>query len=93
MIFCVCFNYVQESLANTIFTMESDFTEKLKQLQSESEKMEKDIVECKEQKNQLLEDILESERQVMLWEKKILLEKETQEALDPEYGQAEVAGM
>lgn len=30
--------------------------------------------------------------QVLLWEKKIALEKETQEALDPEYGQAEVAG-
>lgn len=79
-------------MANTIFTMETDFAEKLKELQRNSEQMEKDIVECKEQKNQLLEDILEAERQVMLWEKKILLEKETQEALDPEYGQAEVAG-
>ncbi len=29
----------------------------------------------------------------MLWEKKILIERETQEALDPEYGQPEIKGM
>ena len=47
----------------------------------------------KEEKARLLEDILEAERQVMMWEKKIQLEKETQAALDPEVGQAEVKAM
>ncbi len=37
----------------------------------------------KAEKAQLLEDILDAERQVMLWEKKIQLEKDTQAALDP----------
>ena len=46
-----------------------------------------------EEKARLLEDILEAERQVMMWEKKIQLEKETQAALDPEVGQAEVKAM
>ena len=40
----------------------------------------------KEAKAGLLDDIMETERQLLLWEKKIQLEKETQAALDPEVG-------
>lgn len=39
------------------------------------------------------QDILESERQVLLWERKITLEKEMQAALDPNVGQADAAAM
>jgi hypothetical protein len=48
---------------------------------------------CKEEKARLLEEIVEIERQIMLWEKKITLEKETQTALDPSMGQSEAQGM
>ena len=51
------------------------------------------IAKLKEEKAQLLEDILEAEKQVMMWEKKIQLEKETQEALDPNIGQSEAQAM
>jgi hypothetical protein len=39
-----------------------------------------------EEKRQVLAEVVESERQIMLWERKIQLEKETQAALDPEVG-------
>merc|ERR1712070_1028566 len=38
-------------------------------------------------------DILEAERQVMLWERKIHLEREMQGALDPAVGQVESTAM
>ena len=41
----------------------------------------------------LLDDIMETERQLLLWEKKIQLEKETQAALDPEVGMQEIHAM
>ena len=45
--------------------------------------LEAQIATLKEDKAKLLGDILEAERQVLMWEKKIQLEKETQDALDP----------
>merc|ERR1719181_708336 len=41
----------------------------------------------------MTQDILEAERQVLLWERKISLEKEMQEALDPNIGQSEASAM
>jgi coiled-coil domain-containing protein 40 len=55
--------------------------------------MEAEIKILKEQKKELLQDIIESERQLLLWEKKIQLEKETQETLDPSVGVSEGAAM
>eukprot|EP00455_Lapot_gusevi_P048339 TRINITY_DN6659_c0_g3_i1.p1 TRINITY_DN6659_c0_g3~~TRINITY_DN6659_c0_g3_i1.p1 ORF type:complete len:906 (-),score=334.81 TRINITY_DN6659_c0_g3_i1:228-2891(-) len=84
---------LQEELNNTTFHLENDFVLRLKELEGESLRIQGLIEQTKAEKAQLMEDIIEAERQVMFWEKKILLEKETQEALDPEYGQAEVQGM
>ncbi len=52
-------------------------------LEETSVGLETQVGALKEAKAQLLEDILEAERQVLMWEKKIALEKETQAALDP----------
>ena len=62
-------------------------------MQQQSAAAASSISECRQARAQLLEEILEAERQVMLWEKKITLERETQQALDPEVGTSEVAGM
>ena len=43
--------------------------------------------------NDILGEIIETERQLLLWGKKIQLEKETQAALDPELGKGEVKNM
>ncbi len=43
----------------------------------------------KEEKENLIHDVIESERLLMLWEKKIQLAKETAEALNPNIGAAE----
>ena len=41
-------------------------------------------------KSDLLAEIVESERQILLWDRKIKLEKEMQETLNPEVGQNEL---
>lgn len=73
--------------------MEHDFVVKLKELEAEAVLAEQQIVALKEQKEGLLLDVTEAEKQVMLLEKKIALERETQAALDPEVGAAEVRAM
>jgi len=40
-----------------------------------------------------LAEIVEAERQILLWERKIQLEKEMQDALDPTIGQTEIVAM
>jgi hypothetical protein len=55
--------------------------------------MDATIQRLHDEKETLFNEIVEVEKQLMLWEKKIQLERETQEALDPEYGQPEIVGM
>merc|ERR1711869_137471 len=54
---------------------------------------ESTIESVKNEKSEMTGDILEAERQVMLWERKIHLEREMQEALDPAVGQVESTAM
>lgn len=82
-----------KKLADTNFAMEKEFVEELRVMEEESIRLEASVGSIKEEKARLLEDILEAEKQVMMWEKKIQLEKETQAALDPEVGQSEVKSM
>jgi len=83
----------QVALADDNFLMETGFVEQLKELEKEAVGMESKIIQLKEEKERLLLDVTEAEKQVMLLEKKIALERETQAALDPEVGAAEVRAM
>jgi chromosome segregation ATPase len=83
----------QEHLANGNFAMEMEFVRELKEMETESIRLEQHTSDVKLQKKAIVDEIVEAERQIMLWEKKIQLEKETQAALDPEVGQAEARSM
>jgi chromosome segregation ATPase len=83
----------QQVLADDNFVMEHEFVTRLKEMEADAVQMELQIVALKEQKEGLLLDVTEAEKQVMLLEKKIALERETQAALDPEVGAAEVRAM
>jgi len=80
----------EEKLKNENFNIQSEFVEKLKELESTNVRLEIDIDRHKEEKADLLQNIVEAERQLLLWERKIQLEKEIQEALDPNIGQSEI---
>merc|ERR1719262_1371543 len=80
-------------LSNANQMMEVEFVAKLKEIETQCLTMEASVGQVKEEKAAMTQDILEAERQVLLWERKISLEKEMQEALDPNIGQAEASAM
>ena len=73
--------------------MELSFRAELKELETESLAAEQKVHEARNRKNVLLEEVIDGERQVLLWEKKIELERETQAALDPSVGTGEIKAM
>jgi chromosome segregation ATPase len=73
--------------------LERDFVGKLKALEGESVELEQDIDDSKQEKANVLEEIIEAERQILLWERKIQLEKEMQQTIDPDIGQSEMKAM
>merc|ERR1712056_101233 len=72
---------------------ETEFVQKLKEIEGRCLEMEQSVDRVKSDKSQMTQEVLEAERQVLLWERKITLEKEMQEALDPNIGQADAAAM
>ena len=80
-------------MTNDNFNIENEFKQKLKELENESIKLESHISTLKEEKADILAEIVEAERQILLWERKIQLEREMQDALDPNIGQTEIVAM
>ena len=68
---------------------EEEFQNRLVQLEKECSSIEMSADGVKSEKSQILIDIEEAEKQIMLTERKIQLAKETIEALDPNVGRAE----
>ena len=68
----------------------ADFAEKLKGQASLAATIELEIDRLREAKAELLREAMEAERQGLLWERKIDLEKEMQATLDPAVGQIEI---
>jgi len=65
-----------KDLTNVNQMMETEFVAKLKEIESQCLDIEKNIEKVKGEKAQMLEDVMECERQVLLWERKIALERE-----------------
>lgn len=83
----------ETGLTNDNFNFETVFLERLKEMEEESVRLESKIETLKTEKADILQEIVEAERQICLWERKIQLEKEMQETIDPSIGQAEVEQM
>ena len=84
---------IQSQLEEGNLELEQEFRAKLKSAELESLRMETKISDLKSDKEKALGALVESERQIMLWEKKIQLAKETQAALDPNIGATEIKEM
>ncbi|XP_075702430.1 coiled-coil domain-containing protein 40 [Rhinoderma darwinii] len=73
--------------------MESDFMRSLREAERESIEMQENLGNVQEEKERLLNSLVETEHQIMLWEKKIQLAKEMRNAVDAETGQGEISAM
>ncbi|KAI8833737.1 hypothetical protein BC829DRAFT_422442 [Chytridium lagenaria] len=84
---------VQSALEENNLGLEQEFRARLKTAELDSIRMETRIDELRAEKEKALQGLVEAERQIMLWEKKIQLAKETQAALDPNIGATEIKEM
>lgn len=72
---------------------EAEILEKLHQKEILSAHLEGQIETNANEREELAEDLMETEKSIMLVEKKLQLSKEMREAFDPNYGGAEIASM
>ncbi|XP_036371961.1 coiled-coil domain-containing protein 40-like [Megalops cyprinoides] len=80
----------REALEQSNALMESDFLSRLKDAERESITMQMNFDKIQEEKDILLNSLVEAERQVLLWEKKTQLVRETQMAVREEIGQGDI---
>lgn len=80
-------------LDHQFFDVEIEFKEKLKQMENNSVKLELEIEVLREEKADTLTQIMEVERQIHLWERKIQLQEQMQAIIKPENGIKEIDEM
>ncbi|XP_078257419.1 coiled-coil domain-containing protein 40 isoform X3 [Rhinoraja longicauda] len=73
--------------------MENEFVKSLKDTERQSIAKQQYLDQLKEEKERQVNSLVEAERQIMLWEKKIQLAKEAKIAVDSEVGQGEIQAM
>ncbi|KAH9504072.1 Coiled-coil domain-containing protein 40 [Bulinus truncatus] len=84
---------VGEELEQGNILMENAFIAGLQGAELESIQMQDRLDGIKEEKERLLNSLVEAERQIMLWEKKTQLARETRDAVNSEIGQGEMQAM
>ncbi|XP_064178069.1 coiled-coil domain-containing protein 40 [Anguilla rostrata] len=82
-----------EALEQSNSLMENDFLQRLKECERESITMQMKHENIQEEKERLLSLLVETERQIMLWEKKTQLARESRMAVDSEIGQGDIRSM
>jgi len=80
-------------LTHQYFDVEIEFKEKLRQMENNCVKLELEIEVLREEKAETLSQILEIERQIQLWERKIKLEESMQVIIKPDKGIKEIEEM
>uniref|UniRef100_A0A672Y7G3 Coiled-coil domain containing 40 n=1 Tax=Sphaeramia orbicularis TaxID=375764 RepID=A0A672Y7G3_9TELE len=73
--------------------MESEFIHRHKEAERESIEMQMKLEKTEKEKERLLNSLVEAEKQIMLWEKKIQLMKETISAVNSDFGQKDLQTM
>jgi hypothetical protein len=61
---------VHDKLENEHYHLEKDFKVRLQELEAETVELENGIEGLKDEKAMILQEIVESERQILLWERK-----------------------
>ncbi|NXB01825.1 CCD40 protein, partial [Cnemophilus loriae] len=82
-----------EELQNGKIVTENEFVQSLKAAEKESVEMQERHSQLVEEKERLLNSLVEAEHQILLWEKKIQLAKEMREATDSLLEQGEIHDM
>jgi len=84
---------LKAKIENTISANEIAYAEELHQLKEQDLKLKEEVKSLQQQREETQNAIMECEKEALLWERKIQIEEETQKALDPSYGAAELKEM
>ena len=84
---------LQSDLANENFNLETRIMNQLHELEAETNQLLEKIQVKENEKRQILSEMVEYERQILLWEREIHLEREMQATIDPNVGQDVVGAM
>ncbi|KAL2087120.1 hypothetical protein ACEWY4_018179 [Coilia grayii] len=84
---------LRQALEQGTVLMENEFLAHLKEAEREAISMQMKLEKIQEEKERLLNSLVEAERQIMLWEKKIQLVRETRSAVNSEVGQGDIHAM
>uniref|UniRef100_A0A3Q2XZR2 Uncharacterized protein n=1 Tax=Hippocampus comes TaxID=109280 RepID=A0A3Q2XZR2_HIPCM len=81
---------LRDALEQENAAIETDFLHKLKEAERESIEMECKLEKTRGEKEKLLRSLVEAERQIMLWEKKTQLMKETRLVVEEGHGDIQI---
>ena len=81
------------ALLTDVMVSEKEIRGGLREMESDIVALESKTQGASDEKKRVLAEVIECERQIMLWERKIQLERETQAALDPDVGGDVVGAM
>ena len=84
---------MNNTLQHQIFDVEIQFKEKLTQYENETLRLEMEIEVLREEKADTLAQIIETERLIHLWERKIELQEQMQKIIKPDSGLKEIDDM
>ncbi|KAG7327039.1 hypothetical protein KOW79_010440 [Hemibagrus wyckioides] len=84
---------LKQELEQSNILMENSFIHTLKDAERESVEKQMCLEKLQEEQERLLNSLVEAERQIMLWERKIQLARETRLAVDSEVGKEDINTM
>lgn len=83
----------QRNASDDVFLLENDLVRRLEEKKREAIQLEKKVDDTRQSKSDIVEQILACERDIMFWERKLQVARETEMALDPTIGRAEIEKM
>ncbi|KPA76749.1 hypothetical protein ABB37_07576 [Leptomonas pyrrhocoris] len=86
-------NGAQQVASDDVFLLENDLVRRLEEKKREAIQLEKKVDDTRQSKSDIVEQILACERDIMFWERKLQVARETEMALDPTIGRAEIEKM
>ncbi|XP_059416508.1 coiled-coil domain-containing protein 40 isoform X2 [Carassius carassius] len=84
---------LNQALQQSNSLMETEFRQRLKEAERDSVETQLKLEGLNEEKERLINSLVEAERQIMLWEKRTQLMRETRSAVDSDTGQGDIRTM
>uniref|UniRef100_A0A672QVJ8 Coiled-coil domain-containing protein 40 n=1 Tax=Sinocyclocheilus grahami TaxID=75366 RepID=A0A672QVJ8_SINGR len=84
---------LNQALQQSNSLMETEFRQRLKEAERDSVETQLKLERLNEEKERLINSLVEAERQIMLWEKRTQLMRETRSAIDSDTGQGDIRTM